>query len=213
MTAIQQITDSQIINIHRLRFSGLSFRQIRKQTGHSLHVIHDHCEGRISYSPSVAAKIQKYRVSTKPRPRAVPDGMLSIRETTLLIPFNPKPKTILNDVKAGSLKTCKCSGVHATRIDWIDDHIAKRFGNVPDGVAILHNDLDLCLLDDTPPRFVESLPRFLVNNRPASLLFDVNKACTEHGLRIEIPAIVHSRVARALTYGARFVLIHEGMFV
>jgi hypothetical protein len=212
MTAVQQITDSQIINIHRLRFSGLPYSKIRDITGHSLTTIHDHCTGIHAYPPKLAEKIRKYRIADNYRPKEIPEGWLTIQQASLLLPLNPTKTSIYKRIRTGSLKTQKFSGIHATRLDWIDDHISKRLGDVPRGVAILHNDLDLCLLDEPPQSFYKALPAFPVDNRPASLLFDVNKACTEYGLRIEIPAIVHSRVARALTYGARFVLIHEGMF-
>lgn len=172
----------------------------------------EHCNGLVTYSPSIASKIQKYKVTKETRSRHTEDEWLTMRQAALLLPLNPKRNAIYKHIRRGDIKTRKIAGVHATRLDWIDDHIAKRFGDIPEGVSILHNDLDLCLLDDPPESFFESLPAFRIQQRKASRLFDVNKACTEHGLRIEIPAIVHSRVARALTYGARFVLIHEGMF-
>jgi hypothetical protein len=208
-----RLSNSTIEAIYRCRASNQSIRAISRQLRLAPATVMAHLRGKYRYSDTLTDKLRRFEIQTPHRPETIPDGYVTLRQISLLTPLSCGEWKLRQMVRTGKLNPSVYGCGYIYSLKDVEQFLAVEYGHLPDGVAVVSTCLDMVMLDDYQPKWAKSIPSVTIAGRNCHMLWDIERRCQDAGLRFEVPPIVHSRVARRLTYGAKCVLIHEGLWI
>lgn len=145
----RELDDATILSIHRQFAHGKAIFAIAKELGVCHKTVRRYLRGDSKPHPRIArriAGIHGYRQFDPPRPPDTPDGFITLREASRIVPYEPSPENLAKHtrpdahprLRAKIIDTGKgaCGRVLVTRTEWVKSWNAERIGPHPRGIAI-----------------------------------------------------------------------------
>lgn len=191
----RELDDATILSIHRQYAEGRTPSQIASCLGVYHKTVRRYLRGDSKPHPRIArriASIHGYKDFDPPRPNDVPDGFITLREASRIIPGEPCPEHIAKHTRPNAKPKLRTVVVQmgdrgavgrtlVTRTDWVRAWNAARIGPHPRGIAI-DASAAIEVIDPTPStewfwKKVRSTPNmsFKVGIRSCIMLDDLSE--------------------------------------
>lgn len=175
----RELDDATVLSLHRQYAHGKAIATIAKNLGICRRTVRRYLRGESKPHPRIArriAGIHGYRKLDPVRPPNVPDGFITLREASLIIPYEPSPEHIAKHTRPNARPRLRTKIITTriderngapgemlfTRTEWVRSWNAARIGPHPSGIAInLSAAIDVIDPNPSEPQFrraIESQP-------------------------------------------------------
>lgn len=210
-----RLGDSTALRIFELYTDGVSITEIMRRLSVGKNAILAHLRREYQYSPKVESKIAAMKHYECKPSISPPDGYISLRQARYLVPFFPSDTMIYAIARQRNFRTKMIGTRRVTTPEWVRRFVDKTFGELPQGIAILENDIDLITLDELTT-IDDSFRLSIRKSRkqlPLIMLWSVREICENQSIRFEIPPTAYRNALMATSLGASFVLLSRRMFL